>query len=346
MTTKKKKLLQTTIVGSLPKPTWLAPPGQLWAPWLLEGERLEEGKRDATVLAVKEQEQAGIDIVCDGEQSRRHFVTGYLEHLKGIDYEHLVTMRIRQRYDAKVPQVVGKIARPRPVHSGDVRLLRSATDHPIKFTLPGPMTIVDTLQNAYYKDKPQLAMAFAKILNKEARELEALGANVIQFDEPAFNVYMDEVKTWGIDALETAADGLKCKRAVHICYGYGIKANNDWKKTLGSRWRQYEETFPVLRKSSLDQVSLECQHSHVPIELIGLLKGKDVMVGAIDVATNKIETPAEVAKTIRAALKYVAADKLYPCTNCGMVPLPRHVALGKMQALAAGAKLVRDELTK
>jgi 5-methyltetrahydropteroyltriglutamate--homocysteine methyltransferase len=342
----KKKLLQTTIVGSLPKPSWLAPPGQLWAPWLLEGERLEEGKSDATRLAIHEQEQAGMDIVCDGEQSRRHFVTGYLEHLGGIDFEHLVTMRIRKRYDAKVPQVIGRVTRPRPVHSDDVRLLRAETDHPIKFTLPGPMTIVDTLQSVYYKDKPQLAMAFARILNKEARELEKLGADVVQFDEPAFNVYMDEVKTWGIEALETAADGLKCKTAVHICYGYGIKANNDWKKTLGARWRQYEETFPVIAKSGIDQVSLECHHSHVPMELIGLLKGKDVMVGAIDVATNKIETPAEVAKTIRAALKYVSADKLYPCTNCGMVPLPREVALGKMRALAAGAAIVRDELTK
>jgi len=343
---KNRKLLQTTIAGSLPKPSWLAPPGQLWAPWLLEGKRLEEGKRDAVRLAVRDQEHAGIDIVCDGEQTRRHFVTGYLEHLDGIDFEHLVTMRIRRRYDAKVPQVVGRVTRPRPVHSDDLRLLRAETDHPIKFTLPGPMTIVDTLQNAYYKDRPQLAMAFAKILNREARELEKLGADVIQFDEPAFNVYMDEVRTWGIDALETAAEGLKCKSAVHICYGYGIKANNDWKKTLGARWRQYEETFPVIAKSGIDQVSLECHHSHVPMELIGLLKGKDVLVGAIDVASQKIETPAEVASTIRKALKYVPAERLYPCTNCGMVPLPREIALGKMRALAAGAAIVRGELAK
>ena len=342
----RKKLLQTTIVGSLPKPSWLAPPGQLWAPWLLEGEKLEECKRDAVRLAVHDQEHAGLDIVCDGEQSRRHFVTGYLEHLKGIDFEHLVTMRIRQRYDAKVPQVTGRITRPHPVHTEDVRLLRAETDHPIKFTLPGPMTIVDTVQSSYYKDRPEMAMAFAKILNKEARELEALGADVIQFDEPAFNVYMDDVREWGMDTLEAAADGLKCKTAVHICYGYGIKANVDWKKTLGRRWDQYGKTFPVIAKSRIDQVSLECHHSHVPIELIGLLKGKDVMVGAIDVATSRIETPQEVAETIRAALKYVAPDKLYPCTNCGMVPLPRHVALAKMRALAVGAGIVRDELAR
>ncbi len=339
-----KPLLQTTIAGSLPKPAWLAQATQLWAPWLLEGTSLADAKRDATRLAILDQERAGIDIITDGEQSRRHFVTGYLEHLKGIDFEHLVTMRIRQRYEAKVPQVVGPIARPRPVHSDDVCLLRAETDHPIKYTLPGPMTIVDTLHDAYYKDRTRLAMEFARILNQEARELEALGVNVIQFDEPAFNVYMDEVRSWGIEALERAADGLKCKTAVHICYGYGIQANIDWKKTLGPQWRQYEKTFPVIARSKIDQVSLECHNSKVPLELIGLLKGKDVLVGAIDVATERIETPEEVARTIRAALEFVAPDRLYPCTNCGMVPLPRAVALGKLKALAAGARIVRKEL--
>ena len=341
-----KTLLQTTIAGSLPKPAWLAQPNQLWAPWLPQGESLDEAKRDATRLAVRDQERAGIDILSDGEQSRRHFVTGYLEHLKGIDFEHLVTMHIRQRYDAKVPQVVGPVARPRPVHAEDVRLLRAETEHPIKYTLPGPMTIVDTLHDTYYRNRARLAMVLARILNKEARELERLGVDVIQFDEPAFNVYMDEVKSWGIEALERAADGLKCKTAVHICYGYGIKANIDWKKTLGSQWRQYEQIFPVIARSAIDQVSLECHNSKVPIELIGLLDGKDVMVGAIDVATEKIESPQEVARTIRAALKFVAPHKLFPCTNCGMVPLPRAVALGKLHALADGAKLVRAELAK
>jgi len=337
-------LLQTTIVGSLPKPSWLALPSKLWAPWALEGGALAEAKRDATCLAIRDQERAGIDIVGDGEQSRRHFVTGYLEHLQGIDNEHLETVRIRQRYDAQVPQVIAPISRPQPVHSEDVRLLRGQTERQIKYTLPGPMTIIDTLHDAYYKSRARLAMEFAKVLNQEARELEALGVNVIQFDEPAFNVYMDDVKDWGVEVLERACEGLKCKTAVHICYGYGIKANTDWKQTLGSQWRQYEETFPVLARSKIDQVSLECHNSKVPIELIGLLQGKDVLVGAIDVATEQIESPEEVAATIRAALKYVAPDKLYPCTNCGMVPLPRAVALGKLQALAAGARIVRAEL--
>ena len=338
------RLLQTTIAGSLPKPAWLAEPKKLWAPWLLEGALLDEGKRDAMRLVLADQESAGIDIITDGEQTRRHFVTTFIESLEGVDFEHKRTVRIRNRYDADVPVVVGKVARKRPVYVEDIRYLRSQTTHRIKATLPGPMTMVDTLYDDHYRSREKLAREFAAILNQEARELERAGADVIQFDEPAFNVYMDEVRDWGVSALEAAAAGLKCKTAVHICYGYGIKANNDWKKTLGSEWRQYESTFPLLAKSKIDQVSLECANSHVPLELLALLKGKDVMVGAIDVASEAVEKPEQVAATIRAAMKFVPPEKLYPCTNCGMVPLAREVAVGKLKALAAGAALVRREI--
>jgi len=337
-------LLATTVAGSLPKPSWLAEPLKLWAAWRLEGQALEEGKRDAVRLALEAQEQAGIDIVSDGEQTRRHFVNGYMEHLQGIDFRNLKKMRIRNRYDADVPQVVGAVQRPRPVHGDVARFLRAQTSHPVKFTLPGPMTMVDTLYDAHYRSREKLAFAFAGILNREAKELAALGIDVIQFDEPAFNVYFDEVRDWGIAALEKAAEGVACTTAVHICYGYGIEANIKWKQTLGAEWRQYEQTFPLLAKSRIGQVSLECANSHVPLELIGLLKGKDVLVGAIDVATDRVETPEEVAAVIRAALQYVPAKNLFPCTNCGMVPLARGVAEGKLRALAAGAALVRREL--
>ena len=337
-------LLATTIAGSLPKPAWLAEPEKLWAPWKLEGRALEEGKHDAVRLALLMQEKAGIDIVTDGEQTRRHFVNGYMETLGGIDFKNLKTVRIRNRYDANVPRVVGEVTRPAPVHSDDVRFLRSATDRRIKFTLPGPMTMVDTLFDEHYGSREKLAMAFAAILNQEARELEALGVDTIQFDEPAFNVYFDEVRDWGVAALERARQGLKCKTAVHICYGYGIEANIVWKKTLGNEWRQYEQTFPLLAKSSIDQVSLECANSHVPIELIALLQGKDVLVGAIDVANTRVESAEDVAKVIRSALKFVPKERLFPCTNCGMVPLHRDVAAGKLAALGAGAALVRREL--
>jgi 5-methyltetrahydropteroyltriglutamate--homocysteine methyltransferase len=337
-------ILQSTVAGSLPKPAWLAKPVKLWAPWALEGEALTEGKHDAVRLVLRDQEQAGIDIVSDGEQTRQHFVTTFIEHLEGVDFERRETVRIRSRYEAQVPVVTGPVSRKKPVYVDDARFLRSETTHQIKFTLPGPMTMVDTLYDDHYHSREKLAWEFAKILNAEARELAAAGVDVIQFDEPAFNVYFDEVRDWGIKALERAAEGLDCKTAVHICYGYGIKANNDWKKTLGSEWRQYEEFFPLLRASTIDQVSLECHNSKVPIELIGLLKGKDVLAGAIDVATDRIETPEEVAATIRQALEYVAPENLYPCTNCGMVPLSREAAVGKLKALAAGTALVRQEL--
>jgi 5-methyltetrahydropteroyltriglutamate--homocysteine methyltransferase len=337
-------LLQTTIAGSLPKPAWLAEPNALWAPWKLEGEALAQGKRDAVRLAIFDQERAGIDIVTDGEQTRRHFVTTFIEGLDGVDWEHKRTVRIRDRYDAAVPVVVGPVARREPIYVDDAAFLRHESDRRVKYTLPGPMTMVDTLYDDHYRSREKLAFAFAEILNAEARAIEAAGADVIQFDEPAFNVYFDEVRDWGIAALERAAAGLQCTTAVHICYGYGIKANVEWKKTLGGEWRQYEQTFPRLARSTIGQVSLECANSRVPIELIGLLEGKDVLVGAIDVASEQIETAADVARVIRSALAYVKAERLFPCTNCGMVPLSREVARGKLRALAAGAALVRGEL--
>jgi 5-methyltetrahydropteroyltriglutamate--homocysteine methyltransferase len=337
------RLLQTTIAGSLPKPAWLAQPKSLWAPWRLEGEVLAEGIADAVRLAVDDQVEAGIDIVTDGEQTRRHFVTTFLEALDGVDFEHRKTVRIRNRYDADVPVVVGPVARRHPVFVDAARFLRGTTDRKVKVTLPGPMTMVDTLYDSHYRSREKLASAFAEILNDEARAIEATGVDVIQFDEPAFNVYFDEVRDWGVRTLERAAQGLACATAVHICYGYGIKANTDWKKTLGAEWRQYEQTFPLLAGSKIRQVSLECANSHVPIELIGLLEGKDVLVGAIDVATDRVETAEEVAATLRRALSYVPIQRLLPCTNCGMVPLGRDVARGKLRALAEGAALVRAE---
>lgn len=339
-----KKLLPTSTAGSLPKPSWIAEPEKLWSPWKLEGEELIDGKQDALRLSLHEQQQAGIDIVGDGEQSRQHFVTTFIEHLDGVDFEKRETVRIRDRYDASVPTVVGPVSRTKPVFVEDAKFLRKQTNQPIKWALPGPMTMIDTLYDAHYKSREKLAWEFAKILNEEARELEAAGVDIIQFDEPAFNVFFDEVNEWGIATLEKAIEGLKCETAVHICYGYGIKANTEWKKTLGSEWRQYEEIFPKLQKSNIDIISLECHNSHVPMELLELIRGKKVMVGAIDVASNNIETPEEVANTLRKALQFVDADKLYPCTNCGMTPLSRQVARGKLNALSAGAEIVRREL--
>ncbi|HET7597663.1 MAG TPA: methionine synthase, partial [Burkholderiales bacterium] len=302
-------------------------------------------QRDAVRPAIKKQEAAGIDVVGDGEQPRNHFVHGFLQGLEGVDFSRMKRIGIRaDRYEADCPTVTGPVRRPRPVHADDVRFARANTAQRLKFTLPGPMTMVDTVADDYYRDRAKLGFALAELLNDEAKGLEALGVDVIQFDEPAFNVFMDEVRDWGIAALERAAQGLKCTTAVHICYGYGIKANLDWKKTLGGQWRQYESTFPLIAKSSIRQVSLECANSHVPLELIGLLKGKDVLVGAIDVASDAVETPEQVAATLKAAMKYVAPESLYGCTNCGMAPMARNVAEAKLKALAAGAALLRKEL--
>jgi 5-methyltetrahydropteroyltriglutamate--homocysteine methyltransferase len=335
-------MFETTIAGSLPKPSWLAETNKLWPQWKLTGEDLAEGKRDATLLWIKSQEDAGIDVVSDGEQSRQHFVHGFLELIQGIDFEHKVKMGIRNnRYDAMVPVVVGNLALRGRVHESETKVARAHTHRRLKITMPGPMTIVDTIADSYYGDKVKMAMAFAELLNQEARALEAQGVDVIQFDEPAFNVYMNDVKRWGIDALHRAIEGLKCRTAVHICYGYGIKANIDWKSSLGAEWRQYEEIFPALAQSRLDQVSVECIHSHVPVSLLKLLDGKDVLVGVIDVATDKVETPEEIAAVIGEALQYVPKDRLFPCTNCGMAPMTRDVAAAKLAALGAGAELAR-----
>jgi 5-methyltetrahydropteroyltriglutamate--homocysteine methyltransferase len=335
-------LFPTTIAGSLPKPAWLAAPQKLWAPWRLEGEELAAAKDDATLLALKVQEDAGIDIVTDGEQARQHFVHGFLEAVDGIDFDKRVEMGIRNdRYKAMCPTVVGPLRLRGRVHAREARLARAHTTKKLKFTLPGPMTIVDTIADAHYGDRVKMAMAFAALLNEEARGLAADGVDVIQFDEPAFNVYMEAAAGWGIEALHRAIEGLTCKTAVHICYGYGITANIQWKATLGAEWRQYEEFFPALAKSRIDQVSLECIHSHVPMSVLKLLEGKDVLIGAIDVASDTIETPEEVAAVIAAATEYVPPHRIVPCSNCGMAPMHRDIAAAKLIALARGAALAR-----
>jgi 5-methyltetrahydropteroyltriglutamate--homocysteine methyltransferase len=306
---------------------------------------LERGKRDAVLVWLKEQEDAGVDVVSNGEQFRTHFVHGFLEHVDGIDWQLMTKMGIRDdRYVVDVPTVTAPVQRKGSVHGDEVRFTRRHTNHALKFTLPGPMTICDTIADKHYGRRADMAMAFAELLNQEALELEALGVDVIQFDEPAFNVFMDDVREWGVDALHRAAEGLRCKTAVHICYGYGIEANIEWKKTLGAEWRQYEETFPLLNESRIDQVSLECADSKVPLSLLGLLRDKEIMVGAIDVASTEVETPEKVSATIDAALEFVDSERLFPCTNCGMAPLPRQVAAGKLRALADGAAIVRKRL--
>jgi 5-methyltetrahydropteroyltriglutamate--homocysteine methyltransferase len=338
-------LFPTTIAGSLPKPEWLAEPNMLWAPWKSQGDELVRAKRDATMLAVKVQEDAGIDIVTEGEQARQHFVHGFLEKIEGIDFAHKVEMGIRKdRYKAMVPQVVAPLRLKSRVHADEARVARAHTMKKLKFTLPGPMTIIDTIADRYYGDRVKMAFAFAELLNEEAKALQADGVDLVQFDEPAFNVYMDEVNDWGIKALERAAQGLTCATAVHICYGYGIKANTDWKETLGAQWRQYEQIFPAIDASPIQQVAIECRNSKVPLDLLALLKTKIVQAGVIDVASDTVETAEDVVQVIDAVSKFVPKSNIIATTNCGMAPMRREIAEAKLMALGAGAVLARHKL--
>jgi 5-methyltetrahydropteroyltriglutamate--homocysteine methyltransferase len=338
-------MLETTIAGSLPRPAWLAQPEALKGDWILAGDELEAGKRRAVTEWIRHQEEAGIDVLTDGEVFRKHFVHTFLEGIEGIDQNVKTVMGIRDnRYDLEVPTVTGPVTRPKPVHVDEFRFVRGLTDRPLKFTLPGPMTICDTIADAHYGKRADMAMAFAELLNAEAKELVAAGADVIQFDEPAFNVFFDDVNEWGIATLERAIEGLDCTTAVHICYGYGIEENIRWKETLGDEWRQYERIFPALNASKVDQISLECASSHVPHSVMGILKDKVLMVGSVAVTPDKVETPQEVAETIRSAMQYVDPERILPCTNCGMTPIPYDIALAKLHSLAAGAAIVRAEL--
>ena len=335
-------MFTTTTVGSLPKPDWLAEPEKLWAPWRLGSDALQAGKERAALEWLREQEAAGIDVVGDGEQFRVHFVHGFLEGLEGIDWNRKTRMGIRNnRYEAEVPTVTAPLRRLAPVHVADAAFMRAQTTRSLKITLPGPMTICDTLADGYYGRRADLAMRFAEILNEEAREIEAAGADVIQFDEPAFNVVLEEVRDWGLPALERAMQGLKATTVVHICYGYGIEANLKWKASLGDQWRQYETIFPWINASSVQQVSLEFAGSRVPHEVLRLLPDKQLLVGAVEVLPGRLETPEEVARNILEATRHVEKSRLSPCTNCGMAPLSAELARGKLRALGAGAAIAR-----
>lgn len=330
----------TTIAGSLPKPAWLAEPERIFPSWRLEGSDLDEAQRDATRIAMSEQRRAGIDVVTDGEQARKHFVHGFAERLGGVDAGKRQTRGIRaDRYEAVCPTVTGEIVRIAPVHVEDVRFARTLTDGPLKITIPGPMTLVDTVVDETYGDRAALGFAFARAIHAEIVDLIAAGVDVVQLDEPAFNVYFDEVAAWGIDALDTALAGATCTTAVHVCYGYGIPANTQWKSNLGDAWDQYAHVLPMLARSSVGQISIELAGSRVPPEVLGLAGDKTIAVGVIDVASERVETADDVAATIALAQRYLPDERIVCSTNCGMAPMVRETAYAKLRSLAEGAHL-------
>ena len=342
-------MLKTTITGSLPRPAWLAEPGKHhYRDWSIPGDYVAEAHDDAVRLAIADQEEAGLDIVTDGEQRRRHYIWGFIEGLTGVDTINLGRKQTRGGRYSKEPidvaRITGEVTRPRPILLDALRFAKAHARKPVKVTLPGPMTIVDTVLDEYYgNDEPELARVFAELLNAEARDLTAAGADIIQFDEPCFNIYLDKVPAWGIAMLERCLEGVSATTAVHICYGYGIPTTLGW-KSQNRDWSHYGFTLPLLAQSRIDQVSVECAASGVDVSVISALKGKDVIVGVIDVGTEEVEKPETVAARIRKALPYVDPQHLYLCTDCGLVPRSRASARNKMRALAAGAAIVRKEL--
>jgi 5-methyltetrahydropteroyltriglutamate--homocysteine methyltransferase len=347
MTISGENKVRATIVGSLPRPAWLGAPGEMFSAWRLEGATLDEGKEDAVNLWVSAQARAGLDVVTDGEQRRRHYIWGFFEGIDGIDTINLGRRAQRaQRYHNEISaaRLIGGPEWRGPVFLDALRATLAMTNKPVKVTLPGPMTIVDSLVDTVGgRTEEQLALRFAQLLNQEALLLADAGASVIQFDEPCFNVYVDKVKDWGIAALERAARGVTAKKAVHICYGYGTPDVKRW-KSANTDWSHYEHTLPLLAASSIDQVSIETAASGVDLSVVSALRGKDVLLGVVDTGNETVETADIVAERLHAALRYTDPGHLFACTDCGMMPLSRSAALGKLHALAVGAAQVNATL--
>lgn len=339
--------IKTTIVGSLPKPEWLADPERLRAPWRQDGSALAEAQDDAVALWINAQEKAGLDIICDGEQRRRHYIWGFIEKLGKVDFENPAKKQSRgQRYseETQAPRVLEEWSWTKPVLLDALRFTKARTKKPVKVTLPGPMTVADSVYDEVGgRTDADFAATYATLLNKEAVALSEAGADVIQIDEPCFNIYTDEVKDWGMEMLEKSFKGVSAKRAVHICYGYGTEVVLNWKNS-NTDWSHYSTTLPLVADSSIDQVSIEKAASGVNLSVLDCLENKVVMVGVIDVGTEEVETPKVVADRIRHALEYVPADRLIACTDCGMVPRSRRAAEGKINALTAGTALVNREI--
>jgi len=339
--------VRATLVGSLPKPANLAEPEKLFAAWRLTGPAREAAQDAAVRDWLRLEEEAGLDVVTDGEQRRRHYIWGFLEGLIGIDTTTLGRKASRgQRYQAEtaVARIVGDVAWTGPVLAAAARFAKQHAHRPLKVTLPGPMTTADSVLDAVgRRSDADLAMMFGDLLNREAKALAAAGADVIQFDEPCFNIYVDAVRDWGIAALERAMDGVKAKIAVHICYGYGTPLVIQW-KSQNRDWSHYGYTLPLLAKTRVDQVSIETAASGVDVGVIETLRGKDVLLGVVSCSSAAVETPAQVAERLRRALPYIAPEHLFGCTDCGLVPLATDVAADKLRALGAGVRMINQAL--
>jgi 5-methyltetrahydropteroyltriglutamate--homocysteine methyltransferase len=338
------QILPTTVVGSYPQPGWLIDRAELGskvprvrAPeiWRIPQPHLEEAQDDATLLAIRDMERAGIDIITDGEMRRESYSNRFATALEGIDIEHPGTTINRSGAPIPVPRVAGPIRRRAAVEVRDVVFLKNNTSKQIKITLPGPFTMAQQAQDDYYKDEEALALAFAAVVNEELRDLKAAGADVVQIDEPWLQARPERAARYGVKAINRALEGIPGTTVVHLCFGYAAAVKD---KPTGYSF------LPQLEATRASQISIEAAQPRLDLGVLKELGSKTVMVGVIDLGTDTIESPHDVANRIRAALKHVPPERLVAAPDCGMKYLARDTAFGKLKALAAGAALVRREL--
>jgi 5-methyltetrahydropteroyltriglutamate--homocysteine methyltransferase len=340
-----RKLFPTTVVGSYPQPEWLidrsllaanTPPRvRMQQLWRVIPELLEQAQDDATLIAIRDQERAGIDIVSDGEMRRESYFNRFATALDGIDLDNPGTVISRTGKPALVPRVIGRVRRLRPVNVRDVQFLRANTERRIKITVPGPFTMTTLAQNDYYASDTELAMDYAGAVNAEIRDLFAAGADVVQIDEPYMQVHPEDARRYGIAALQRALDGIDGTTVLHICFGYGAMV-----KGKPARY----DFLAELASTTVRQVSVETAQSRLDCSVLAELTSKTVLLGVLDLSTSEVETPAVVADRIRRALPYVPAERLIVAPDCGMKYLTRDVAFAKLVAMVQGAELVRAEL--
>ena len=339
-------LLPTSLVGSYPQPEWLidrerlskqVPRVRAHDLWLVDPQRLEAAQDDATLLAIRDQERAGLDIISDGEQRRESYSNRFATALEGVDVDNPGTTLNRSGRPIPVPRVTGKIRRKHPVEVRDVEILRGNTRRKIKATVPGPFTMAKQAQDDFYGDEAAMAMDYAAAVNAEIKDLFAAGADVVQIDEPWMQQHPEKARQYGLQALDRALDGVAGTVAVHLCFGYAAVVHE--KPTAYS-------FLPELEKSKAQQISIEAAQPKLDLAVLKELPSKTIILGVIDLSDMAIETPATVAARIRRALPYVPPDRIVVAPDCGMKYLPRDVAFGKMKAMVEGAALVRQELSK
>jgi 5-methyltetrahydropteroyltriglutamate--homocysteine methyltransferase len=338
------KFFPTSLVGSYPQPDWLIDRARLskMVPrvrmddlWLPDRQELEAKQDEATLLAIRDQELAGLDIVTDGEQRRESYSNRFATALAGVDTEHPGTTINRSGKPIPVPRVTAKIARKHPVELRDLQFLRAHTTKSVKMTVPGPFTLSKQAQNEFYASDEAMALDYAAAVNEEIKDLFAAGADIVQIDEPWMQQHPDAARAYGLKAFDRALDGVSGTVAVHLCFGYAAVVHE---KPSGYSF------LPELEGSKAAQISIEAAQPRLDLAVLEKLPSKTIILGVIDLADMAVETPETVASRIRAALKYVPAERLVIAPDCGMKYLPREVAFGKMQAMVQGAALVRAEI--